>query len=234
MADLAHIVATFGQVLHVAGIPATPERRARFAQAVVDINPSQVTDLYWIGRVTLLSSREQIETYDLVFNQVFRGIVDLKDVNEPAQTPNPENARESGEQQPANEVSEQEKRNQSGAGSNATPGEKSEESDTAEPPALLAPASDDERLQDTSFSDCTPQELDLIAALVAKLPLVPPRRPSRRSKRHNSGQAIDMRSTIRHSYSTAGDPVDLMYRKRKDRPRRVVLIADVSGSMEPY
>ena len=126
MADLAHIVATFGQVLHVAGIPATPERRARFAQAVVDINPIQVTDLYWIGRVTLLSSREQIETYDLVFNQVFRGIVDLKDVNEPAQTPNPENARESGEQQPANEVSEQEKRNQSGAGSNATPGEKSE------------------------------------------------------------------------------------------------------------
>ena len=234
MADLAHIVATFGQVLHVAGIPATPERRARFAQAVVDINPIQVTDLYWIGRVTLLSSREQIETYDLVFNQVFRGIVDLKDVNEPAQTPNPENARESGEQQPANEVSEQEKRNQSGAGSNATPGEKSEENDTAEPPALLAPASNDERLQDTSFSECTPQELDLIAALVAKLPLVPPRRPSRRSKRHNSGQAIDMRSTIRHSYSTAGDPVDLMYRKRKDRPRRVVLIADVSGSMEPY
>jgi len=225
MADLAHIVATFGQVLHVAGIPATPERRARFAQAVVDIGPKQVTDLYWIGRVTLLSSREQIETYDLVFSQVFRGIVDLKDVNDPAETPSPENARESGEQQPANDSSSN--RNQSGAGSNATPGEKSEESDSTDPPALLAPASDDERLQDTSFSDCTPQELDLIAALVAKLPLVPPRRPSRRSKRHNSGQAIDMRSTIRHSYSTAGDPVDLMYRKRKDRPRRVVLIADV-------
>ena len=73
MADLAQIVATFGQVLHVAGIPATPERRARFAQAVIDVGPNKVTDLYWIGRVTLLSSREQIETYDLVFNQVFRG-----------------------------------------------------------------------------------------------------------------------------------------------------------------
>jgi hypothetical protein len=82
--------------------------------------------LYWIGRVTLLSSREQIETYDLVFNQVFRGIVDLKDVNQAAETPNPENARESGDQQPANDASSQENRNQTGAGSNATPGEKSE------------------------------------------------------------------------------------------------------------
>lgn len=204
MADLAQIVATFGQVLHVAGIPATPERRARFAQAVIDVGPNKVTDLYWIGRVTLLSSREQIETYDLVFNQVFRGIVDLNDVSEQAEVPSPENARESGEQQPASDASSQENRNQTGAGSNATPGEKSEESDSAEPPALLAPASDDERLQDTDFSDCTPQELDLIAALVAKLPLIPPRRPSRRSKRHNSGQTIDMRSTIRHSYATAG------------------------------
>ncbi len=234
MADLAHIVATFGEVLHVAGIPATPERRARFAQAIVEVDPTQVEQLYWVGRVTLLSSREQIEIYDLVFNQVFRGIVDLNDVNNSSDTPNPENAKESGDQQPARDHTNENESRPNPAGSSSTPGEKSEDSQDTDPPALLAPASDDERLKDSNFADCTEDELKLIAALVAKLPLVPPRRPSRRNKRHRSGQKIDMRSTIRNSYSTAGDPVDLRYRKHKDRPRRVVLIADVSGSMEPY
>ncbi len=234
MADLAQVVATFGQVLHVAGIPATPERRTRFAQAVVAIDPKQVTELYWAGRVTLLSSREQIEIYDSVFNQVFRGIVDLTDISDPVQTPNPENARESGDQQPARDNSSEQNPKQNSAGSSSTPGEKSDEGDDTQPPSLLAPASQDERLKDTNFSDCTEEELDLIASLVAKLPLVPPRRASRRSKRHHHGQVIDMRATIRHSYATAGDPVDLRHRKQKDRPRRVVLIADVSGSMQPY
>ena len=234
MADLAGIVATFGQVLHVAGIPATPERRARFAQAVIDIDPKQVTQLYWIGRITLLSGREQIEIYDLAFNQVFRGIIDLTDTGEAPTTPNPENARESGDQQPARDSSDQTS-GQGPAGSSGTPGEKfNDDDDESQLPSLLAPASDDERLKDSNFSECTQEELNLIAALVAKLPIVPPRRPSRRSKRHRKGQSIDMRSTIRHSYASAGDPVDLRYRKQKDRPRRVVLVADVSGSMEPY
>lgn len=233
MADLAEIVATFGQVLHVAGIQATPERRARFAQAVIDIDPKQVTQLYWAGRVTLLSSREQIEIYDLAFNQVFRGIIDLTDTDEVDPTPNPENPRESGDQQPARETSDQTS-NPGSAGSSGTPGEKSNEDDESDLPSLLAPASNDERLKDSNFSECTPEELNLIAALVSKLPLVPPRRPSRRSKRHHRGQSIDMRSTISHSYAHGGDPVDLRYRNKKDRPRRVVLVADVSGSMEPY
>lgn len=233
MADLADIVATFGQVLHVAGIPATPERRARFAQAVIEIDPTQVTQLYWVGRVTLISSREQIEIYDLAFNQVFRGIIDLTDTGKGDPTPNPENSRESGDQQPAHENSDQTS-NQGSAGTSGTPGEKSNEDDESVLPSLLAPASDDERLKDSNFLECTPEELDLIATLVSKLPLVPPRRPSRRSKRHHHGQSIDMRSTIRHSYAHAGDPVDLRYRNEKDRPRRVVLVADVSGSMEPY
>ena len=43
-----------------------------------------------------------------------------------------------------------------------------------------------------------------------------------------------MRATIRRSHRTAGDPVSRVYRRRKTRPRRLVLIADVSGSMEPY
>jgi uncharacterized protein with von Willebrand factor type A (vWA) domain len=74
--DLAEVVAAFGQLLHAAGVPVSPERSARFARAVILARPVTVDEVYWAGRVTLLTGRHQIETYDAVFNQVFRGIVD--------------------------------------------------------------------------------------------------------------------------------------------------------------
>lgn len=43
-----------------------------------------------------------------------------------------------------------------------------------------------------------------------------------------------MRATVRGSLRSGGDPVDVVVRRKRDRPRRLVLIADVSGSMEPY
>ena len=69
MADLAAIAASLGEVLHRSGIPATPERQARFAASIVDIAPSTLNELYWIGRVTLVSDREQIEIYDKVLTK---------------------------------------------------------------------------------------------------------------------------------------------------------------------
>jgi uncharacterized protein with von Willebrand factor type A (vWA) domain len=69
---------------------------------------------------------------------------------------------------------------------------------------------------------------------VEQLPLVPPRRPARRSRRHRSGDHLDLRATLREARRTGGDPVRAVRRRRTERPRRVVLIADVSGSMAPY
>ncbi len=63
---------------------------------------------------------------------------------------------------------------------------------------------------------------------------MPPPRVGRRMKRHSSGRKIDIRATLRRAHRYGGDPVDMVMRKRIQRPRRVVLIADVSGSMEPY
>jgi uncharacterized protein with von Willebrand factor type A (vWA) domain len=53
-------------------------------------------------------------------------------------------------------------------------------------------------------------------------------------RRHPSGRTLDVRATLRASHRTSGDPVHRVHRRRTTRPRRVVLIADVSGSMEPY
>jgi uncharacterized protein with von Willebrand factor type A (vWA) domain len=99
---------------------------------------------------------------------------------------------------------------------------------------VLAAVSEEERLGQRDFAACTEEELALLARLVDELPLVPPPRTGRRLRRHSSGSRLDVRGTLRRSHRTAGDPVEMVMRRRTERPRRVVLIADVSGSMAPY
>jgi uncharacterized protein with von Willebrand factor type A (vWA) domain len=100
--------------------------------------------------------------------------------------------------------------------------------------SLLAAASSSERLAARDFSECSAEELALLRRLVEKLPLIPPSRRGRRLRRHARGDRLDVRATLRRAYRTGGDPVHRIHRRHTERPRRVVLIADVSGSMEPY
>ena len=79
MSDLATSRSAFGDLLHRAGLPTTPERAGRFAQAVGLAEPATVDDLYWVARVTFVTGEEQLDTFDRVFGQVFRGTVDPAD-----------------------------------------------------------------------------------------------------------------------------------------------------------
>jgi len=99
---------------------------------------------------------------------------------------------------------------------------------------VLATASAAERLGGTSFAELSEHELTELRALIAALPAAPPLRPSRRRSRHRTGDELDVRAMLRRAHRTAGDPVRRVRRRRRMRPRRLVLLADVSGSMEPY
>lgn len=99
---------------------------------------------------------------------------------------------------------------------------------------MLAAASTSERLASRDFSECSADELALLRRLVEQLPVVPPTRRGRRLRRDRRGDRLDIRTTLRRAYRTGGDPVRRAHRQHAQRPRRVVLIADVSGSMEPY
>jgi uncharacterized protein with von Willebrand factor type A (vWA) domain len=59
-------------------------------------------------------------------------------------------------------------------------------------------------------------------------------RLSRRFRRDNNGRRIDLRRTIRLSIPHGGEPIELGLKARPDRPVRIVLMVDVSGSMKPY
>jgi uncharacterized protein with von Willebrand factor type A (vWA) domain len=99
---------------------------------------------------------------------------------------------------------------------------------------LLAAASEEERLRHTSFAELTDAELAAVRALVARLVPATPRRRSRRTRPARRGERLDLRRTVRAAHRTGGDPARLVGAQRRLRPRRLVLLCDVSGSMEPY
>ena len=76
MVDLATVAATFGDRLHSAGIPVTPERSGRFAAALDLTAPATYADVYWAARITLISGHDQLEQFDRVFGHVFGELAD--------------------------------------------------------------------------------------------------------------------------------------------------------------
>ena len=95
-------------------------------------------------------------------------------------------------------------------------------------------ASDEERLRSKRFDALEPGELALLYRLMTRLQVATPTRRTRRAERHRRGKHMDMRRTLRGSMRTAGDPIRLARRRRRVVRRRVVMLCDISGSMEPY
>jgi uncharacterized protein with von Willebrand factor type A (vWA) domain len=100
--------------------------------------------------------------------------------------------------------------------------------------AVLAAASAQERLSEKSFDSLTEEELRALRVLMRRLQVAPPERRSRRARRGRRGERLDLRATLRRAHRTGGDPVEHYFRRRRMRRRRLVMLLDVSGSMESY
>jgi uncharacterized protein with von Willebrand factor type A (vWA) domain len=232
--DLPALAVAFGGALHRAGVPVTPDRSARFAHSLHLAEPSTRARLYWIAHATLVSSRGEAEVLDRVFAAVFGGSTDPAalrgDPGAPALPPAEPAAR------PAAPRAGREARPQGvepaalaglAAAARVEPGEEGRE-------AVLAAASEQERLAHTRFADLAPEELAAIRRLIEALVVATPTRRSRRERSGRRGERLDLRVTLRRSLRTGGDPARQARRRRRPRPRPLVLICDVSGSMAPY
>jgi uncharacterized protein len=100
--------------------------------------------------------------------------------------------------------------------------------------------SDVELLHEKDFADYTDSERHTARVIMRRLAAAGPQRPSRRTRPARRRGAPphaarpDLRRTIRASLRTGGDPVERHWREPRERPRPLVLVCDVSGSMEPY
>jgi uncharacterized protein len=232
--DLPALAGAFSRRLHAAGLPVTAERAAAFAQALTLTRPVGRRGLYWTARGVFVTDITQARVFDAVFRAVFgsaagaRTPVEFADEDvstEPA-------AVDDRAADPAPPPSQPHDAPDFGLSSLGA-GDGSPDPESAELPVPLSPG-DEELLRDKRFDELTPHELSQLNELMARMRVTAPLRRTRRAERDRHGQRIDLRRTLRASLRTGGDPVSLRRRRRRIVPRRIVLLCDISGSMEPY
>lgn len=225
--DLPATTSAFARRLHDAGVPVTAERAAWFAQALSAVEPVSRRRLYWTARGVFVTETAHVPVFDAVFASVFGSAPPVDDA--------PEAEAAHGEPQPPQAprrtVTGADDAPRSAAGPSSPSAGPDELTDEVPVPVL---ASDEEVLRTKHFDALEPGELASLYHLMTRIRIATPRRRTRRSTRDRHGERIDLRRTLRGSLRTAGDPIRLARRRRRITHRRIVLLCDISGSMEPY
>jgi uncharacterized protein len=207
---LSHVV-TFGRVLREVGIEVGPGRVQDALRGLDAVDLTAQDDVYWTLRQTLVSRRDELELFDRAFAAWFLRAPVLA----PLRTvPTPETRAVASSRAPL-----------------TRPDDDGEEA-AGDPLELGASAT--ELLREQDFAEMTPEEFQRVRELIVAIARVRPRRASRRRSADRRGDRLDVRRLIRRSLRTGGDPVERPYRARKAVPRKLVVLCDVSGSMEAY
>jgi uncharacterized protein with von Willebrand factor type A (vWA) domain len=256
--DLPAVAGAFGRRLHELGLPVGTERSTRFAQALALVAPVSRRRLYWTARAVFASDPGQVADFDAVFAAVFGGLgaggpgagadggagasgavvsgagaaaAAAVGTTRPGLAALPRAEREAASGRTAPTPRDL---GSAGAASAArTAVAAGQRSPAAQVPVPIAP-SDEEILRAKRFDALEPGELAELYRLMSRLEVAPPERRTRRTRRDRHGERIDLRRTLRASLRTGGDPIRLARRRRRIMRRRMVLLCDISGSMEPY
>jgi uncharacterized protein with von Willebrand factor type A (vWA) domain len=215
-AEFTETLVGFARELRDAGLSVGSGDVLTYCSAASVLNPSDLIDLYWAGRSTLVTRQDQIASYDRVFKRFFLG-----EEGEPT-VPKPFTVKARAEAQAVLQVPESELNTESQDGR--------EEQEAR----LGLVASDASTLKSKSFAACTPDELLALRKIMKTIRLTPPRRRTRRTMAAPSGRAPDLRRTVRETMRMHGEPAELLWRRRRLRLRPLILILDVSGSMSDY
>jgi uncharacterized protein len=203
----------FSRELRAVGLAVGTGDVLSYCAAMSSLDPSDLLDLYWGGRVTLVTRRDDIPVYDETFRRFFLGGAD------PIREMLTLRAQVTAQADAVLEVPA------------TDPGGEKQEDVQA---YLGLMASDAEALRHKSFGACTPEELAAVRRIMARIRLTPPRRRTRRTSPAPSGRSPDLRRTVRESLRMHGEPAELFWRQRRVRPRPLILILDISGSMADY
>lgn len=191
------------------GLEVGPGRISDALRGLDSVDLKRRDDVYWTLRQTLVSRREDLETFDRVFDAWFLRAAGARPLRELEQPPRKDGERRKG----------------------GTPGP-GPEVDGGE--IELGAWSEDELLRTRDFASMTPDEFSRARVLIKKIALDRPRRRTHRLRPDRGGSVLDVRGLVRASLATGGDPVVRSFRSRAVAPRKLVLLLDVSGSMAAY
>jgi uncharacterized protein with von Willebrand factor type A (vWA) domain len=231
---------TLGRRLRDAGLPVGSGQILSLVDALATIDVFRHDDVYHAARASVVTRPEQIPVFDLEFSRFWRELLGAKPApldpfvpqNTPGEPPLPDASKKKTEQRHTPESTEDEKdifHVSEGEDHSAA----DEEEFEASPDDVML-FSSRETLRRKDFSQCTADEIAEARRIIEGFTWRLGTRQTRRRIRAKHGKFIDPRATLRGSLRHGGIPLELRRQKRKIRTRPLVVICDISGSMDRY
>jgi uncharacterized protein with von Willebrand factor type A (vWA) domain len=232
----------FGRRLRSAGMPVGSGQILDFVQAVEAVGVARRDDIYSAARTTLLTRPEQVPLFNAEFQRFWADLVDQK---APMFS---EAVHGDDEESIGAPDASKKKQEEGGEGQKGEGADKSiiavEGTDNVQdigeteeyevPPEDVLIFSASEALRKKDFAQFSADELAEARRLIESMDWRLGTRLTRRKQRATHGEFIDYRATLRGAIRQGGVPLDLKWRTRKERMRPLVLICDISGSMDRY
>jgi hypothetical protein len=216
--ELVEVLNGFCRALRKNGLAVGTHDSMVFCQAAGTLDPTDMLDLYWAGRTSLVHRHEDLEVYHEIFRRYFLSTMNPVEAMIKVKA-DPKAQQELGVI--AIQVPATDPRND----------ENDQELDEA---PLGFMASSISNVRSKSFTDCSDTELASLRRIMRRLRLRPPLRNTRRPRPASKGRTPDMRRTIGDALRTQGEILEISWRTRRKRHRPVVLILDISGSMADH
>jgi uncharacterized protein with von Willebrand factor type A (vWA) domain len=210
----SHLVA-LARELRREGVGVTSQQAALFAEALTHVGVADRLAVRDAARATLSASRDDMARVDAAFERLWRAGVGTPPAVPPPQLP-PRSRLPPAEVAIARRL---------GRGADDTPEPVSDRAQTW---------SATERLRHKRFERLTDAEAEIVARLMARSTLPAPERVTRRFRAAVRGRALDWRRTVRAAVRHDGEILERRWRTRRRSPRPLVVLVDVSGSMERY
>ena len=204
----------FGQTLRQAGLSIGSDDILTFCSGVTHLDVTDLMNVYWAGRATLVRRNDHVPIYNVIFQQYFL------DIHETSVDERKRTLRASSTAGATLEIPNTEQ---------GLPGEISPDEVKL---GYLASTSEVHRLK--AFADCSEEEIRRVRKLISHFRVTPPQRRTHRSTRSKKSARLDLRRMVRETMRNLGEPRALAYKKRKLKLRPLVFILDVSGSMADY
>lgn len=207
----------FPRLLRQAGMPISPEQAMTFAKGISLVNVGSREEVFHTARSLLVTRKEQLRLFETIFNRFWR-------VQQQGQWPEPSPARRPQQRKPQRPFDVM-----------TYMAHKSDQSqETLNVVDKTGAFSAGERLQRKEFAAMSDEELDAVKRLIRDMRWKVSLRQTRRRVSARKGSTLHLRRILRSASKYGGVPLDLSWQERKIKQRPLVLVADISGSMEKY
>ena len=225
---LSENIMHFGRVLRRAGLPIGPGQVLAGLRAVEAVGLASRDDFYWTLYSVFVNRRDQRDLFDQAFHIFWRN-PDILERMMQLLLPDA-----GGAQQAAEDAEEISRRLAEALNPNRDGGDDGEEAEEEITFDATLTWSAGEVLGDKDFEKMSSQEIRDALDAIRRMRLPIMEVPTRRFRAHPSGARIDMRRSLRAALRSGSDYIPLLRRKRRTRHPPLVIICDISGSMERY